>query len=362
MPKAHTSRSNLPLILAAAGAVGSMVLLAGVVAWRVRTAADPDQTPSLTASENAPPEEADRLAAADPITPILDAADTLIRQHQADRAEAVLRAAIREHPEDQQLRLALAGACILQQKLAEAYEQYEAALAIGPRTAETEFNAGTLASQLGRLDRAEEHFAAAQAIDTADARFPLYLAQVQVRQGRLAEARKNLLLATRLDETLAIAWGTLAELSLRSNEPNVALQLVARARQLEPRVAAWRVIEARAKNRIGKPEEALVVLGGIAEVERRQLPILQLIGQCFGMMGKPAEAMREFEAAAAHDPDNADLLFETALWCERAGEPGKALDYARRAGAQGNEAGAKMAVRLAETKAAENNATGTDSD
>ncbi|VAX42668.1 hypothetical protein MNBD_PLANCTO03-331, partial [hydrothermal vent metagenome] len=220
----------------------------------------------------------------------------------------------------------------------------------------------TLASQLGRLDRAEEHFATAQATDTADARFPLYLAQVQVRQGRIPEARKNLLLATRLDETLAVAWGTLAELSFRGNEPNVAIQLVARARQLEPRVAAWRVIEARAKNRIGKPAEALVALGGISEAERRQLPILRLIGQCYGMMGKPAEAMHEFEAALVHDPDNSDLLFETALWCERAGEPGKALGYARRAGDLGNEAGAKMAERLADTNATKENSAGTDSD
>ncbi|VAX41807.1 hypothetical protein MNBD_PLANCTO03-577, partial [hydrothermal vent metagenome] len=294
-----TNRSNLPLILAAAGAGASMVLLAGVVTWRVRTAvpADPEQTTSPANGNQVAADRSEPLPKTDPITPILDAADTLVRQHQADRAEAVLRAAIREHPEDQQLRLALAGACILQHKLGAAYEQYEAALAIGPRTAETEFNAGTLASQLGRLDRAEEHFATAQATDTADARFPLYLAQVQVRQGRIPEARKNLLLATRLDETLAVAWGTLAELSLRGNEPNIAIQLVARARQLEPRVAAWRVIEARAKNRIGKPAEALVALGGISEAERRQLPILRLIGQCYGMMGKPAEAMHEFEAA-----------------------------------------------------------------
>ncbi len=347
-----TNRSNLPLVLAAAGAGLSMVVLAGVISWRVRTAepAGPDHTARTSTATGPVADRAGTRAARDPITPILDAADTLVRQHQADRAEAVLRSAIGEHPEDQQLRLALAGTCILQHKLTDAYAQYEAALAIGPRTPETEFNAGTLASQLGRLDRAEEHFSAAQASDASDARFPLYLAQVQVRQGRIPEARKNLLLTTRLDETLAIAWGTLAELSLRGNEPNVALQLVARARQLEPAVAAWRVIEARANNRIGKPAEALAVLGGIATAERRQLPILRLIGQCYGMMGKPAEAMHEFENAAARHPGNSDLLFETAVWCQRAGDLDKALGYARRAGAMGNEAGAKMAERLDTTE------------
>jgi len=337
------TRSNLPLVLAACTAVGAVLLLAGVVAWRSRTApaADPDHPgrgptppPSATAPE-------------DPIAPILDAADTLVRQNEPDRAEAVLRAAIARHPEDQQLRLSLAGACVLLQKLPAAYEQYEAALAIGPRTAETEFNAGVLASKLHRLDRAEEHFSAAQAADSGDARFPLYLAQVQIAQGRTGEAGRNLHLAARLDEDLAVAWGTLAELSLRDNQPNVALQLVERARRLEPTVAAWRVIEARAKNRIGKPEEALVALGGISDDERRQLPILRLLGECYGLLHQPAEAMRAFEGAAAVDTTNADLCFDTAVWCERAGDAAKALTYARRAGELGVEAGTKMAERLA---------------
>ncbi|HZW09279.1 MAG TPA: tetratricopeptide repeat protein [Phycisphaerales bacterium] len=295
-------------------------------------------------------------APGDPATPsardgatteaILASADELVRRAEADRAEAVLRAAVAQHPEDQELRLALAGACVLQDKLPAAYEQYEAALALGPRTPEIEFTAGTVASTLDRLDRAEEHFSAAQAGDTSDPRFPLYLAQIQMKQGANDAARKNLLLATRLDETLAIAWGTLAEISLRESEPNVALQLVARARELEPAVAAWRVIEARALNRVRQPDRALAALGGIPEAERRQLPILRLVGECYGLLGRPAEAMSEFEAAAAQSPEDGDLLFDTAVWCERANEPDKARAYARRAADLGIRAGADMAARL----------------
>lgn len=339
MPRA---KPNLPLALAASAAAASMLLLAGVITWRTRLAepAQRDRTPTDTPSSSATPAE-------DPVAAILETADTLVRQGQADRAEAVLRAAVAEHADNQDLHLALAGACVLQKKLADAYQQYEGALAIGPRTAETEFNAGTLAAQLKKLDRAEEHFSAAQATDPSDARFPLYLAQVQIGLNKPDEARKNLLLATRLDENQPVAWGTLAELSLRGNQPSVALQLVARARQLQPAATAWRVIEARAKNRLGKPEEALAVLGGIPDAERRTLPVLRLIGESCGMLHKPDEAVREFEAAAAKSPDDGDLLFETAVWCERAGDTDKALDYAKRAADHGVEAGKKMAARLA---------------
>lgn len=357
-----TPRSNLPVILAAAAAAASVVTLAGVLVWRGRVTAAPGTGPDrLTASDQpgepnrtdpttTPPTPGDTRSAARSAASteaVLKAANTLVQQGEADRAEAALRAAVAEQPDDQELRLALAGACVLQQKLAEAYQEYEAALAIGPRTADIEFTAGTVASQLRRLDRAEEHFAAAQATDPADARFPLYLAQVQIGQGRHDEAKKNLLLATRLDETLAIAWGTLAQLSLRDNEPNVALQLVKRARDLEPAVSIWRIIEARASNRSGDPERARAVLQGLPAPERQQLDVLRILGESYGLLGTPAEAAREFEAAAAARPEDGLLLLETAVWCERVGEPDKALGYARRAEALGVEGAAKMAARLA---------------
>jgi tetratricopeptide (TPR) repeat protein len=346
MPKSGSK----PLVFALASVAAlSAAILASVALQRTRAESDRTAaTDSDAGSRRAPasaPTATPRTAAT--TEAILASADDLVRRNEADRAEAVLRAAIAEHPEDQELRLALAGACVLQDRLAPAYDEYVAALAIGPRTADIEFTAGTVASKLNRLDRAEEHFSAAQAADTSDPRFPLYLAQVQMKQGANDAARKNLLLATRLDESLAIAWGTLAEISLRENEPNIALQLIQRARQLEPAVAAWRVIEARACNRTRQPELALATLGGIPEAERRQLPILRLIGESYGLLAKPADAMREFEAAAAANPDNGDLLFDTAVWCERAGDAPKARQYAERAAVLGVKSGADMAARLA---------------
>ncbi len=362
-----SSRSNLPLLLAAIAAAGSVLTLGGVLLWRGQVGVDSAETPTTPTTPTAPGATHPSATGQSPVptptpTPtttrsaasteaILDAADRLVQQGEADRAEAVLRAAVGEQPDDQELRLALAGACVLQHKLAEAYQQYEAALAIGPRSPEVEFIAGTVASQLRRLDRAEEHFAAAQASDPTDARFPLYLAQVQIGQGRHEEARKNLMLATTLDDSLAIAWGTLAQLSLRSNDPNVALGLVRRARELEPLSPVWRLLEARARNRIGgtgQLEQALAVLAGVPEPERRQLHVLRVVGESYGLLGRPGEAAREFAAAANARPDDGELQLEAAIWQERIGELEQALDFARRAEALGIEAGAKMVARLSE--------------
>ncbi len=356
-------RSNLPVLLAAIAATGSVLTLGGVLIWRGQVGADSAETPTTPTAPGATHPGATGQSPVptptNPTTPttrsaasteaILDAADRLVQQGEADRAEAVLRAAVGEQPGDQELRLALAGACVLQQKLAEAYQQYEAALAIGPRVPEVEFIAGTVASQLRRLDRAEEHFSAAQASDPTDARFPLYLAQVQIGQGRHEEARKNLMLATTLDDSLAIAWGTLAQLSLRSNDPNVALGLVRRARELEPSVVVWRLLEARARNRIGGEDQlarALAVLEGLPPHQRQRLDVLGVMGESYGLLGRPAEAAGVFAAAAAARPDDGELQLEAAIWHERIGELDAALGYARRAEALGVEAGAKMVARL----------------
>ncbi|MBK7405664.1 MAG: tetratricopeptide repeat protein [Phycisphaerales bacterium] len=341
---------SMGVFLATCGAVASATLLTIVACLRFGPGhADAEPASNPAGSHAADPASAGagtKPRAASTVDAILSAADKLVQQGEADRAEAVLRAAVAEQPEDQELRLALAGACVMQKKLAPAYEQYEAALAIGPRTAEVEFNAGIVASQLGRIDRAEEHFSAAQASDLSDPRYPLYLAQVQIRAEEFDAARKNLMLATRLDENSAVAWGTLADLSLRQSEPNVALQLVKRARTLEPDSTAWRVIEARARNRLGQAAEALAVLQGIAVADRRQLPILRLVGETYGLLGKPAQAAKEFEEAAQATPANPDLLFETAVWCERAGRQADALRYAQQATRAGSESASKMAQRL----------------
>ena len=302
----------------------------------------PDRTQSKAG--NAP--GAPRSTTAQTIETILKAADSLVRQNQADRAVAVLHEAITKYAFDQDLRLALAGAYVLTEQLPQAYEQYEAALAIGPRTAAIEFNAGTIALQLNKLDRAEEHFGAAQAQDPGDPRFPLYLAQVLIQQGRDDEARKDLILTTRLDENIASAWGMLAQLSLNQSQPHVALQMIAHARELEPDIAAWRVIQARAANRLGKPRDALAVLGGINPRDQQKLPILRLMGETYGMLGEPETATRLFEAAAKKNPENSDLLFETAVWLERVKRPDDALACAQAAARLGNKAAAEMAARL----------------
>src|SRR5690606_4150173 len=131
----------------------------------------------------------------------LDAAHTYLRQNERGKAETVLREAVAEHPDDQELRIALGEALMAQRRFREAYEQYEAALAVGPREAQIESTAGTLAYEAGMPERAVEHYSMAQTANPAEPRYPLYLGQVQARLGQTESAKASLLRAARLDDS-----------------------------------------------------------------------------------------------------------------------------------------------------------------
>ncbi len=290
--------------------------------------------------------EGDRPAAARTVEGVLRAAADYVQAGERAKAEAVLSAAVREHPANPDLRLAFGEVLVALGRPGAAYREYEAALASGADGAAVHFAAGTVASMAGLPDRAVEHFSAAQAADPTKADYPLYLAQVQLRQGDVQRAKVNLLLTARLDEGRAVVWGTLAEIALRENKPDLALQHVVRAREIEPRVTAWRVVEARALNRLGEPERALLTLRGVEGADVRSLPVLRLMGECYGLLGRPGDAAREFAQASDATPGDAELAFEAATWLERAEEMDGALRFARRAAELGHAGAKEMTARL----------------
>lgn len=261
----------------------------------------------------------------------LNAGETLRKAGDFAKAEKVLTTAIGQFPKEQVLYIAYAELLAEQKRPADAYAQYEKALAVGPRDGEIEITAGTLASMLGRLDRAEEHYAAAQAARPHDYKPSLLLAQVQVKRGETDEAKKNLMVAGNLKPDSAIVWGTLADLALRENKTGLARQHIARARQVEPRVTLWRLIEARALRRDNEPEQALELLTGLDPSAQREPGVMELMSECYGLLGRPGDAADLWARAADKDPTRGDWSYQAALWFDRAGDGARALEYAQRA-------------------------------
>lgn len=263
-----------------------------------------------------------------------------------EKARVILAEATRQHAEDQDLRVAYAQALVALEKPNAAYEQMEAALAIGPRRHELEFLAGTIASSAQRLDRALEHFSMAQTGDLTEVTYPIYLGQVRRQLGMTTKAKESLLRAVKMDPENAVARGTLADIFLAENKIAMAKQQIEYARKVEPNATQWRIIEARILNRESEPEKALLVLQGMNEQDKLTLPVLRLTAECYGLLGRPQGAAEIYARAVEAKPRHPEVAFEAALWFERAGDGDQARSFAERAAMLGNEQARQMLQRI----------------
>ncbi len=322
---------------------GIFMVLLGVLAlaaavWAVsRPGVAPPTTNATPVQTGTDPDAADA---------ILDAAKRYSASGALDRAEAVLRAGVAEHPDDTTLRRALAGVLLQEDKKPAALAQYERLVEDGSGSARDAFMAGSLAAVLGDQTKAAAYHERAQALDPTNPDYPVHLARAQIALGRLDDAKASLVRAAVLDEGRGMVWGMLAELALRENKLDMASQHIAKARRLEPEVTAWRVLEARILKRRGEPERALLLLSGLGEADRWRPPVIREMAACDGMLHRPGDALSLYEQAIRKQPDNPTLCYEGALWAERAGDPGRALELAKRARMLGKEHAAAIIERL----------------
>lgn len=325
------------MVFAGAVIAAGLVTVGGIVWMAIGSSAghDPDSPiPETTESHRS-------------IGAVLESSLEYMNVGEFERARIILSEATRQHPEDQDLRVAYAKALVALERPDAAYEQMEAALAIGPRRHELEFLAGTCAAAAQRLDRALEHFAMAQTGDLTEVTYPIYLGQVQRQLGLSDKAKASFMRAVNMDPENTIARGSLADMFLGENKVGMARQQIDIARKLEPGVAQWRIIDARILNREGEPEKALLVLQGMNEQDKMSSPVLRLTAECYGLLSKPQAAAEVYARAVEAKPRHPEVAFEAALWFERAGQSDKAKTYAERAAMLGNEQARQMLQRMA---------------
>jgi len=326
-------------VLALAGTLAILGLRSSPTASQSGANPQPSPTPAPAAAQSPSPAAPNSGRPADPrvIDEIIAAVDKFESQNEQEKARIALAAAIQTYPTEQSLRIRLARVLGGLNQVAEAHEQYEKAIAIGPRSATIEFEAGTMANAAGLTQRALEHFSAAQAIDASNADYPLFLAQIQRKLGQVDDAKASLIRAGKLRPDAPVVWGTLADIALEENKANIARQHIAKARELEPRSTPWRMIEARVLNRLGQPEQALGVLAGISDNERTLRPVARITGESLGLLNRIPDAADMFAKASDAHADDAELALDAATWLQRAGDLARAKTYAARSTMLGNK-------------------------
>ncbi len=318
----------------ASGIILALVATLGGTLW-VWTNGAP-QNASATPAPAPAPEAASALASA----------RAFMAQNKWTNAESILAPAVVHSPDDQNLRIARAETLVGLKRFGDAYNQYEKALAIGPREPKVEFAAGVTASNANMIDRAIEHFSMAQTADPREPSYALWLGQMQRKQGNIEACKANLLRAANLDQSNAFVWGTLADIALGENNVNIAIQHIARARTLQPDSSEWRILDARAHKRKGEPEKALTILNAIEVHQRKDAPVARLIAECYGMLGRHDDAAITLGDASLAAPTDGALAYDAALTYERAGNIAKAAEFAGYAKASGHPAAAKLLSKL----------------
>ncbi len=303
-------------------------------------AGEPEKGPVATGDPSKAPREGDKLDA------VITAAAEYGQRQEWGHAEVILKEAANQFPDVQRVRLAYAECLIKQQKLADAFAEFDKALALGDVDVKTRITIGTLANMLGKLDRAEEQYAAVMVKDATNPDAPLFMGQILMKQGRLDEAKGNLLIAGRLTPQRSVVWGTLAEISLRENKLEIAAQHLKKARELEPEIVEWKLIEARLLNRQQKPEKALEVLLGLDKTRMSSPAVARLMAESYGMLGKRMEAANVLKSASDVSPVDGELALEAALAMERGGDRDGARALAERAISTGNLAAKAVVERL----------------
>ncbi len=277
----------------------------------------------------------------------LDAARKSLLTGQPAAANAVLVKLVEMYPRDREAHSLFAESLLELGEPAAALIEYEKAIAIGPDFAELRFAAGSAANMASKPEIAEVHFLRAQDLDQASSQYPLYLGTVQRNLGKIVEAQGSLLRAGNIDPALANAWGQLADIALEENKLSLATTHIAKARKLEPSSVHWRLIQARILKRQNKPDKAASLLMAIETTDRLTNPmILREIGLCYGMLSRPEDAADLFSEAVAMRPDDPQLLYETALWHDRAERQDLAMGFAQRAAELGSERAVDLIKRL----------------
>jgi len=314
--------------------------------------------PTAVAGSSTPAVTLNKSRGAEAIEAAIASAQHYANNREYPKAEAILTRAVEEFPTDQPLRLELARTLVAEQKFAAAYPHYEAAIALGiPSTGESasapasraqrvvgdpklHFEAGTIASKAGLLDRAEEHYSMAQTGDMTDPRYPLFLGMVQLRLNREDAAQASLIRSVTLDAGQAPAWGTLGELSLKKNQLSLAIQHIEKARKLDPDTPRWRLTEAKARKRRseqGDVEMAAQLLLAMDKSEQLRPDAVGVLAECYGLLHRPKDAATLYADAARIDPKNSELAYQAGAWFQRAGDVPSALRYAKVAAMLGNE-------------------------
>lgn len=235
------------------------------------------------------------------------AGETALEAGEYERAERLLRSAASTAPEDLELRVDLARACMGSGRLDEASRLLDDVLRhAGDHPAAT-LRRGTLALLRGEAEEAETWFRRAAALDPENAQPTAGLALVMETRGRRDAAHDLYLRATKFPRRTADAWHLLGRSRLAQGETGRALQALERCLELEPRNARARADWLLGASRLqATPRDRRFADRLLDALENRQADVTPLVAHCLRIARDHPGLSAALEALGSSPP--LDLL------------------------------------------------------
>ncbi len=283
----------------------------------------------------------------------LNQATELLSQGAADKAEAILRSALREAPAHPGILQLLAVARARQGDLTEAeallreavaldpgapdhcvnlgivlgqkgeFEAavacYRAAIERRPRMTLAHANLGKTLHKAGRLHEAAAAYRDALEIEPDNARLHFGLGGVLEELARLEESETEYRRALALKPDHVLAHTNLGNVLLAQKRAEEALEAQQRALAIDPLLTEAHVNRGAALYALDRFAEAEAAQRRALELNPRLAKAHKNLGMTLENLGRPDEALAAFEAAVAAAPGDPDLHFTLGLSLLRAG-------------------------------------------
>jgi Flp pilus assembly protein TadD len=244
--------------------------------------------------------------------PLLEAR-VLVEAARYERAEPLLRARLKDAPEDPDAHQLLAVALSKTGKRTAAIEHFERAIALRPATPELHVALGNTLSGERRYAEALQSFQTALALDPAHAPATANIARVLHDLGHFREAEETHRLSLEQDPDLAVSHsnyaGTLISLGNYAEAENAARRSIA----INPRLSAGHVALASALMELGRLEEARAALDQARQLEPEHPHVLATLAKLVMTFdGDFAASEQLLERAKTQAPEDANIRVRLA--------------------------------------------------
>lgn len=281
------------------------------------TASPPEgQAATPPASSVQPPAEPAVAIAPEKIEQSLSAAQEYITSQELAKAQAILVKLIEKAPREvrayelhgqvmnfQAVEAARHGDSNAARDLrTKAYEQYQLAVAIDPKSAGLQHSAGIMAMAAGRSDDALARFEQAAKLDPRNPQYSLFAAQLLIQRKKFDQARVYLEQVLAVDPDEAVAHASLAVIAMETGDFDKAIVHAREARRIDPTNVDVRVQEAKVLRRAGRPKEALELLVGLSPAERAQEAVAYEVSSSYEAMKDYLNAARAWEHCVKTNP------------------------------------------------------------